>query len=228
MILLSSWLIADKINLLLLFINALIFIVYARMAYLMNKTFVVGQKQTALSLAINQFNIFQKEFDSFLNEAKNIQFESRLDEVTFISYKESFKKSNGINYIELFQILETIKYYIEPSSEKDKIINDFRHSVLFRLFKFYDKLYLFLIQIKDDQVLTMQYKLLLYNYIERDILQIYFRVSNYVFNNNLHFDLTMLQTLAYDPKTFYDINNFYIDNDIFQYQLLDFYVTNTP
>lgn len=194
------------------------------MATLMYLTFKEGQKQTRISLAINQYNIFQKELDSFIKEANDIKFKSDLSPTILAPYKHAFENANGIYYIKVFDdVLDSIRLLPDDSTERRPLINDFRLNILTPLYRYYDKLYHFLIQINKDKVLTDQYKRILYNYIERDILLTYFRISNYKRGDTLYCDLSVFNTTGYPISNFYLINDFYIKNNAFQYKNLKFY-----
>lgn len=193
-------------------------------AILLIRNFILGQKQTKLSLAINQFKIYKEELDGFINEAKSIKFKSIREELTK-PYKNSYEESDGIFYIHLFLIIDHIKFLSPESEERRLLISDFRGQVIFPLLKFYDKLFHFLVRIYKDEVLSKDYKKILYNYIERDLLQTYFRIAN---NKNLgeemQYDLSVFETPVFKKDTFYRINQFYIYRDIFQYKNQDFYI----
>ncbi len=216
---------SENINLLMLLVNFLILIVYAFMAKYMYRTFIGGQKQTETSLAINQFNIYHTELQGLIEEGKNIKFHSDMDEGILKTLNYQFIKSNGIEYISAFTIAtDTLQDTLKNDKNSQAIINDFRHNVLFPLSRYYDKLFHFLNRVKIDKVLNQDYKNILYNYIERDILQTYFRVcNNCVEGYYMTVDLTPFKTIKYDPETFYRINKFYIENEIFQYKDLAFY-----
>lgn len=193
-------------------------------AFFLIKNFFLGQKQTKISLSINQFNIFQKELEGLTKEAKGIKFSSNQQDLTK-PYQKHFEESDGIYYIGLFLIISHIKYYNKESQERDALLNDFRHQIIFPLFKYYSKIFQFLNRVKNDEVLSESYKKILYNYIERDILQSYFRISNNKLGNELHYDLSIFETPVFNPNSFYSVNDFYIKNNLFQYQNLNFYIT---
>lgn len=216
---------SDKINLLILIVNFLILIVYALMAKYMYSTFTGGQKQTEISLSINQFNIYHFELQGLIGEGKNIKFRSDLNEGILKTLDYQFINSNGIEYISVFTIAtDTLKYTLNKNNENSQVvINDFRNNVLFPLSRYYDKLFHFLNRVKADKVLNQDYRNILYNYIERDVLQTYFRVCNNCFQDFMTVDLLPFKTIKYDTETFYKINKFYIENKIFQYKDLQFY-----
>jgi hypothetical protein len=218
MILLFQWGNPDPINL-------IIFIVYAVMAILMWKTFKEGQRQSNISLSISQFNILNKEFEGLLSEAQNMKFKSELEDLQLKPFRHSFEKSNGIYYISLFTILDTIKYYKDPSDEKENYIIDFRHNVIFPLSRFYDKIHHFLQRVQIDKTINDDHKRILYYYIERDLLQTYFRVCNHRFGNILQCSLADIETEVFKEAAFHEINVFYKRNSLFQFKNLNFYET---
>lgn len=189
------------------------------------KTFKEGQRQSNVSLSISQFNILNKEFEGLLSEAQNMKFKSELEELPLKPFRQAFEKGNGIYYIELFEILNTIKYYQEPSDEKRKCIIDFRHNVIFPLSRFYDKIHHFLQRVQIDKTINDDHKRILYYYIERDLLQTYFRVCNYRFGNILHCSLAEIETKVFTEEAFHEINIFYKKNSLFQFKSLNFYET---
>lgn len=213
---------ADIINILILTVNFLIFIVYAIMAKYMYKTFTGGQKQTEISLAINQFNIYHFELQGLIEEAKNIKFYSDLDLINgkLKSLSPAYDKANGINYIEVFSMLTNPSYDLKNNQD---MINDFRHNVLFPLVRYYDKLFYYLNRVKNDKVLNHDYRNILYNHIESDLLQVYFRICNHCHGTYMTVDLSIFKTEVFDPESFYMINRFFIENKTFQYKDLNFY-----
>jgi len=213
---------ADKINILILIINFLILIVYALMARYMYKTFTSGQKQTEISLAINQFKIYHFELQGLIEEAKNIKFrsDSVLSNEKLESLISSFNNSNGISYIYVFSMLTNPQYGLKNNQN---MINDFRHNVLFPLIPYYAKIFSYLKRVKNDKVLNIDYKNILYYQIERDLLQTYFRICNNCHSNYKTVNLSIFKTEAFDPETFFIINRFYIENDIFLFNDLKFY-----
>lgn len=214
---------ADIINILILIVNFLIFIVYAIMAKYMFKTFTGGQKQTEISLAINQYNIYHFELQELIVEGKNIKFHTDLGDSILKPLKYQYSNSNGIDYMGVFTII-THKWLIIKTYEENRkdLIEDFRDNVLFPLSRYYDKLFHFLNRIKNDSVLK-NYKNILYINIENNILQTYFRLCNNCVGNYKTVDLSSFKTEGFDPDTFYRINKFYIENGIFQYKDLKFY-----
>ena len=204
-------------------INLLILVVYAVMAFLMWRTFKEGQRQSNVSLSIGQFNILNKELEGLNTEAQNFKFKSEMEEVQFKPFRHAFETSNGIYYIDLFNILDTIKFYHEPSDEKRNYVNDFRHNILFPLTRFYDKLFDFLQRIKTDTTINNEHRKILYYYIERDLLQTYFRICNYQFGGTLKCRLTDIETEKFKESLFHRINDFYRTNNLFQFKDLNFY-----
>lgn len=212
----SSWTVAN-------WIAFFSFLLSIATAFFLIKNFFLAQKQTKISLSINQFNIFQKELEGLIKEAKEIKFSSKYPNLTK-PYQQDFEESDGIYYITLFSIISHIKYYNNESHERENLLNDFRHQIIFPLMKYYSKILQFLSRVKNDEVLSKSYKNILYNYIERDVLQSYLRISNNQLGNELQYDLSIFETSVFDPTSFYKINEFYIKDDLFQYQNLNFYI----
>lgn len=219
MIFCYSWSIPDSINTLVLLVSSI-------MAWVMYKTFKEGQKQTRQALAIDQFHIFEKELGGLLEEAGKIKFESYTQYEKLKPYKDQFDNANGIYYIYIFDVLNDVRLLPFDSEERRYLVDSFRHAALFPLTRYYDKLHHFLTRIDQDQILSDNYKKLLYNYVERDILQIYFRVCNYSFVGQLHCDLSVFETVKYKPQTFYKINQFFIDKNAFEFKSQAFYAEN--
>jgi len=220
MVLCINWTTSDTINSLIL----IIYIITARVIYI---TFIEGKKQTAISLSISQFNIYYNELLDFFEDGKAIKLHSDLGDKAHPIIKDNIEKVDGINYIYLFLYAE--KYLVEDIDDKnvDRIrnqINDFRHNILFPLEKYYDRLFHFLNSIYKDNILEKNHKNILFNKVERDILQTYFRICNYSFiTNEKNYDLSTFDTPKYNSKSFYKINNLFIENKLFQYKSLEFY-----
>jgi len=228
-------------------INSLILIVYTVTAYFIYNTLKVGQRQldegqkqfeegqklTKTSLALSQFNIYNDELKNFINDAKNIKFQSSTDENTNKKLKQDMLEANGIFYISLFSFIYTAKVLLntkddEESRKVNETVSDFRHNVLFPLERFYDRLLHFLNSVKKDLTMEDSYKQIIYTKVERDLLQTYFRICNYkILGEKLDYDLVIFDTTVYNSKSFYRINQFYIDNTAFNYKDLTFYNKTT-
>lgn len=204
-------------------INIVICIIYLITAFLMFKTFKETKKQTGISLDISQYNIFHTELLDFIEEAKNSKFHSNLLEDILKPLKNDYEKSNGIYYMHVFSNVHTTINF-NNGADNLAFINDYRSNVLFPLTRYYDKLLFFVNRIKDDKLLSIEYKLVLYYLIEMNVLPIYFRVSNCLGpSGSIQCNLTPFSTENYDSKTFYEINEFYIANNLFQYKDLKYY-----
>lgn len=217
MILCINWITSDTIN-------TLILIVYIITAIVIYKTFKSGKEHTMISLSISQHNIYYNELIDFIEDAKNIRFNSYLGDKAHICIKSNIANSNGINYISLFQFTDHYAETIAARDEGHDQIDDFRTSILFPLERYYDRLYYFLETVLKDSILKENHKRIIFNKAERDILQTYFRVCNYsVPNGKRQYNLSTFDTGAYSSNSFYRINSFFIDNKLFQYKNLEFY-----
>jgi hypothetical protein len=221
MTLFISWSTSDTIN-------TLILIVYIITAIVIYMTFKGGQEQTSISLSISQHNIYYNELLDFIEDAKNIKFNSYLGDKAHISIRSNIDKSNGIDYMSLFQFTDHYAATLDRNIDDIEQIDDFRFNVLFPLERYYDRLYYFLNTILKDKILKDNHKRIIFNKVERDILQTYFRVCNYaVPNDKRQYNLSTFDTEKYKSESFYKINQFYIDNRLFQFKDLDFYRKTT-
>lgn len=199
-------------------INLLILIVYAIMAIFMYQTLKEAQKQTTYTLAINQFNIFNSELQEFITEGKNIKFNSNFA-LNTQSYYNCIDNSNAIQYIRLFPLPKQI-----AKEDEEQFINDFRVYVLFPLSRYYDKIYKFILQVEEDNIMTTKYKNSILYALERDILQTYFRVCNNQFGKRPTVDFENFKTIKFIPEdSFFKINQYYIANQKFSFESLGFY-----
>lgn len=198
-----------------------LFVAIITLIYLF-KTYKTSQRQTSMSLAINQYNIYHSEFKDFLEEAKNLRFRSESLNLNQVGLADATTKYNGLNYIEIFLCTIPGSIWREKLAEF-KLEHSFRSGVLFPLTLYHDRLYDFLCRINNDPILSGNYKGILYNYIERDLLQAYFRICNNTFRDSLEHNILEFSTNAYDAKSFYAINDFYINNNAFRYKSLQFY-----
>ncbi|MFA6089446.1 MAG: hypothetical protein WC755_06285 [Candidatus Woesearchaeota archaeon] len=225
MILCYTWTTPDTINFFIL-------IVYVITAFLIYRTFNEGRKQTKISLSINQFNIFYNDLKDLIEDAENIKYKTDLGENANSSTKSYLEKSNGINYIGLFQFTLNTERLINKQLKDDNYtdtiqINDFRQNIIFPLGRYYDRLLYFLNSVDKDDILQINHKKIIYNKVERDILQTYFRVCNYQFSGKLDYNLSIFDTDTYKSEMFYRINKFYINKNLFQYKDLEFYCKTT-
>jgi|GEM_PF-5375890 len=201
-------------------INCAILIVYTIMAWYMYRTFEIGFRQTKFSLAINQFGIFNDQLKQFKDEGENIRFKLNLySENDINNFTKAVEKSNGIYYIEIFLLLSH-----SPNEFTESEINEVRTQILFPLTKYYNRIFKFLEDIYNDNILTDEYKIILFNNIERDILQTYFRVCNNKFGEQKTVDFNIFKTIRFIPEqSFLKINQFYIENNLFKFENLMFY-----
>jgi hypothetical protein len=191
-------------------------------AFFLVRNFYLGRKMTGISVSINQFNIYYKELEGFIKEAKDMKFVSKKPEL-LKSYEERYRQANGISYINIFPVVKDVGFYEAESAERQAIIDDFRNEVIYPLFKFYDRLRHYLERIDDDSILSAEYKDILFNYVERDLLQDYLRITNHRAGGQLWYDLTLFETPVFDQRIFYRINEFYISHEAFQFKDLAFY-----
>jgi hypothetical protein len=195
-------------------------------AFYLYRTYRTGQSQTSTSLAINQFNIYYNEFVDFVKEAENLKFGDESSNLSVVGLSDIPNRYNGINYIATLNFTtDRMKYILQNTKTLNErsLRSNFREGILYPLSRFYDRLYKFLLRIKNDDVLIQNYKNILYMYVERDLLQTYFRVCNNTHGPELLYDLTPFKTQAYDANSFYGINRFFIENNCFQYNNLTFY-----
>ena len=190
--------------------------------------FFISRTITSTSLAINQFNIYNDELKSFKEEAKNIKFEQKFKYPMITP--EDFEKSNGVSYITLFTFSTDENIISNHNSDitLDPNYLDialFRSSVIFPLERFYAKLSHLLEKILKDKILLKRYKAILFSRIERDLLQDYFRICNYEFFEKRLYNLSIFKSEGYNSNKFYKINQFYIANNLFDYEDLKFYKT---
>lgn len=179
------------------------------------------------SLAINQFNIYYNSLKDFIDEAKKIQFKPEYeDEEVHPIVKQHMEKSNGIWYIQLLMFVSHMSHLdIKPDEKLKSQMFNFTYCVLAPLVRYYDKLLHFLNAVYDDTVLADRYKKIIFNKVEQELLQIYFRVCNNVrWQEKKEYDLSKFKTVGFDTSIFYEINSFYIKNKLFQYKNLEFYI----
>jgi hypothetical protein len=223
MILCTTWELADKINFAIL-------IVYFITAIVIFITFWEGKKQTKISSSIGQYNIMKDEFSDFLEDAKNLKFNSKLIENADESIKPDLQNVNGIDYIPLFMfatdntVLSSLK-----KGDNDENKQDFRHNIIFPLERYYDKLYNYILSVVKDEILEQSHKDIILKKIERDILQTYFRVCNYGIgiNGENFYQIHSFKTEKFNPDSFYRINKLYTDKKLWQYKNLEFYQETT-
>lgn len=215
-----TWATADTIN-------TLILITYIVTVWVIYKTFKEGKRQTTISLSISQYNILYKELLDLIEDAKNIKFKSDLGEEAHVNIRTRIDEANGIYYIPLFLFTSSgVKFLKKDDAAKH--INDFRHNILFPLVRYYDRLYQFLEIVIKDEILEPNHKNYIYNKVERDLLQTYFRVCNYQFmSEKPDYDLIPFETEKFNADSFYRINKLFIEKNLFQFKDLEFYKETT-
>lgn len=221
MILCFSWTTADTIN-------TLILITYIVTAWVIYRTFKEGKRQTTISLSISQYNILYKELIDLIDDAKSLKFKSDLGNEAHVNIRTRIDEANGINYIALFLFTANDNKFIQSQPDGQSHINDFRHNILFPLVRYYDRLHYFLETVIKDDVLEANHKKYIYNKMERDLLQTYFRVCNYRFmSNEPDYNLRTFETEKFSADSFYKINSLFIEKNLFQFKDLDFYKRTT-
>lgn len=214
-------------------IQTLLLITAAVSIYLLYKTLKAGQHQaeqsnelTRQNLSISQYQIYMEELKYFIKMFQELQFPVTPATFHRSDYRTDIQNSNGIDY------MLTIKYVIDPEhyflnsdrTENTERVNEFRHNILFPLFRKYAQLHNFLQRIKADQLLKDEHKKLLYLLIERDLLQNYFRLCNNEFpDNTKNYDLSLFETQVFRIESLHAVNRFFIDNDLFALHSLQFY-----
>lgn len=189
-----------------------------------------AQQQTGYSLAINQYNILYQDLVGITKRFAELNFKEIIKkdnviETSFLGkFHQGIEEANGMN----ISMIYLFRPFLHPENEKltEAEIIHFRIYILFPLLREYVSLYDFLKEVKSDKILSDEYKNRFYKIIERDILQSYFRVCNYsYFNDILKYNFSKLQKV--DLVDFFAINNFYIENNLFQYNNLEFYQQHT-
>jgi hypothetical protein len=201
--------------------------------YFLYRTLKEGQKQanesnelTKQNLSISQYQIYMEEMKYFINLFQNLKFAVNPNALPGTDFQTNISNYNGIDYIELFGPVMGHHNYFTTMNEIpfNKRVNEFRHNIIFPLFRKYSQLHNYLERIKADSVLKVDHKKLLYLLIERDILQTYFRICNNEDPlNQKSYNLSTFDTPVFQSNSFYDVNQFYIDNSLFSLHSLKFY-----
>jgi hypothetical protein len=186
-----------------------------------------AQFQSRATLAMNQYNIYYKELEGISTKFEDMNFKKKMERSGFdidITFPQNFRQSldfaNGKNesliaLFNLFMIPDRLK-----RTKNQEIY--FQQDILLPLIRGYEHLFLFLNAIKNDKILTDEYKSMFYEKIEYELLQSYLRVCNYQFmdkDNDFNLSCYPAQWL----EEFYKVNNFYINNNVFRYKDLEFY-----
>ncbi len=186
-----------------------------------------AQFQSRATLAMNQYNIYYKELEIITSTFENMNFKKNMErrdldlKTTFpLNFRQSLDYANGRN--EKLCGLFTL-FMIPDRHERTKHQETyFQHDVLLPLIRGYEHLLLFLNAIKNDRLLTDEYKSMFYEKIEYELLQSYLRICNYRFMyKDNDYDLSCFPEQWLDE--FYKVNNFYINNNAFRYKDLAFY-----
>ncbi len=214
-------------------IQSLVLLAAAISLYFLYKTLREGQKQTKQSnkltkqsLSISQYHIFIEELKYFVERFQNLKFSVNPVALPGPEYNTDIQNANGIDDIKAFRpLIRPITYYFNA----DRTLNDtrsdeFRHNILFPLYRHYSQLYNFLERVKNDSLLKAEHKRLLYLLLERDLLQTYFRVTiNEDPLRKKWYDLAIFDTAAFNSRSLYSICEFYTNNNLFALHTLDFY-----
>jgi len=233
---LSNLTFPDQIQFWLLVVGIVNIMVVAITAIILYRTLKEGQrqsdesrKQTSYSLAINQYNIVYQDLKGIHKKFEELNFKEILKKSNIAetnlpqSSRQGIEEANGLN----IPMIYLFRPFLHPTNKslKEEGIGFFRFNIIFPLLREYVSLFDFLKDVKNDKILSIEYKNRLYKIIERDILQSYFRICNYRRFTNMKYYLSSLQ--PEDLEDFYAINNFYIENNLFQYNPLDFYESHT-
>jgi len=221
---------SDRIQLGLLIVGCVNILVVAVTAIILYRTLKEGQRQseegrklTGYSLAINQYNILYQDLLGIIKKFEELNFTeiiNKSNNPSLQKFNSGKEIANGMN----LPMIYIFGQFLHPQNEDltEKEVSNFRLFILFPLLREYVSLYDFLKEIRNDKILSVEYKSRFYKIIERDILQSYFRICNFsMFNHILKYNLSSLQET--DLEDFYAINNFYIENNLFQYNNLKFY-----
>lgn len=186
-----------------------------------------AQSQSKATLAMNQYNIYYKELEGISAKFEGMNFKKNMERRDFdlnTTFPQSFRQSldlaNGKNesLIGLFNLFMTPDRLTRTKHQEMY----FKQDILLPLIRGYDHLFLFLNAIKNDRILTDEYKSMFYEKIEYELLQSYLRVCNYQFMDvDNDFNLSCYPAQWLDE--FYKVNDFYINNNAFRYKDLNFY-----
>jgi hypothetical protein len=213
-------------------IQSLVLITAAISLYFLYKTLKSGQRQadesnelTLQNLSISQYQIYTEELKYFFEVFQSLKFKVEDHKFPDPDYLAQIKSADGIAYIQVFRILLTNSYFLKADSSLiTERVDEFRHKIVFPLFRNYGMLYNFLSRVKSDQLLKNEHKKIIYLIVERDLLQHYFRLCN---NEDplrkKSYDLSLFDTPVFQSQSFCAINQFYVDNGVFSLHTLEFY-----
>lgn len=214
-------------------IQSLVLLTAAISLFFLYRTLREGQKQakqsnklTKQSLSISQYQIFIEELKYFIERFQNLKFSVNPVSLPGPEYNSDIQNATGIDYIKAFRpLIRPVTYFFNADrSLNDAKADEFRHNILFPLYRHYSQLYNFLERVKSDSLLKEEHKNLLYLIVERDLLQTYFRITiNEDPLRKKWYDLSMFDTAVFNSNSLYAISNFYINNNLFTLHSLDFY-----
>jgi len=193
-------------------------------AIVLVQTLRQGQKQHKEGIAINQYNILLDDIKTLIKEFENLRFD--LPKEIFSEKEiEEYKNTNGISYHNLFG------WFFHKRDTTEIRATPFRNSIVFPLIRMYEKLLISLNEIKNDHLLSVNYKKKLFRKIEQDLLQSYLRFCNDTEDvTRKGYDFTVFGVGGFDHRLFFKVNDFYLSNkleptdkNLFQVHDIDFY-----
>jgi hypothetical protein len=186
-----------------------------------------AQFQSRATLAMNQYNIYYKELEIITATFENMNFKKNMERHSFdlkttfpLNFRQSLDYANGRNE----KLVGLFSPFMIPDRRKRTKEQEvyIQHDILLPLIRGYEHLFLFLNAIKNDKILTYEYKSMFFEKVEYELLQSYLRICNYRFmdeDNDYNLSCFPEQWL----EEFYKVNNFYISNNAFRYKDLAFY-----
>lgn len=185
-----------------------------------------SQQLTEKSLSIDQYQIYSTELNYLVKMFQELRFQVDDQKLPGIPLQENLATSNGISYIRVFNVVMRGTYYFRQEGQTliPAQVHEFRHQILFPLYRLYSILHNFLTRVQDDALLKPEHKGIIYLIVERDLLQHYFRICNNVdYNQSPSYDLSIFDTRAFNSQSLYAINEFYIRHRLFSLHDLTFY-----
>jgi hypothetical protein len=247
----------DRVQLGLLVVATLGLVGAGLSVYFIRKTLIEGKKasdesrrQTEETLAINQYHVYYKEMKDIIRKFQEIKFTSPEENISALFplyFRQALSATDGMYYkmIELFKIFlpeDRHNLFTSPEDQVKQIselrtpqqILDrktfFRRQIIRPLIIEYKHLLHFLVDIKNDKLLTDEYRGIFYKKIEFELLQHYFLICNYskVGNPEVEPEGFILDVFPENTlKEFYAINEFYKQHKAFRYWNLKCYQTDT-
>lgn len=193
-------------------------------------TLIIMYLQLRNTLSNEEYRGYKEDLKDRINIFKTIKFKPNIKVYQKDSQLiTSIEESNGIDYSGVFANSSLGIY--DPVKQNPEVIADFKINFLFPLYREYVVLFDLLSEINENKSLSISHKMRLYKKIEMDLLQVYFKICNKIspnINDNKEkeekeYNLTALEGHYFKKEDFYKINNFYIENELFQYHTLEFY-----